>query len=85
MSALCGNLPVVHDAIISQLDQDSRLFASPSDKQYKPDGEQFRRAINVGFNQPHVLQIDISYYADTDVSLAGKRKVGSATRCLSLK
>jgi hypothetical protein len=84
LSAVCGNLPLVHDAIIMQLDRERRLFQG-GDGAYRPDGEIFRRAINAGFSQPHVAGVDISYLPDTAIMLAGKRKVGSATRCLSLE
>jgi hypothetical protein len=85
LSALCSNLPIVHDAIISQLDADRRLFSQGAGGAYRPDGEKFRRAINAGFSQPHVLGIEVTYQPDTAVMLAGRRKVGSSTRCLTIE
>jgi len=85
LSAVCSNLPIVHDAVISQLDRERRLYDRSNSGGYRPDGEQFRRAINAGFSKPHVLGVDVTFQPDTAVMLAGKRKIGSATRCLTLE
>ena len=85
LSTLCSNLPIVHDAIISQLDADHRLYDKDAKGEYKPEGEKFRRAINAGFTKSYVLGVDVKYQPDTAIMLAGKRKVGSSTRCLTLE
>lgn len=85
LSAVCSNLPIVHDAIISQLDRDKRLYEKGDGREYRPDGEVFRRAINGGLARAPVLGVDVTYQADSAVMLAGKRKVGSSTRCQTLE
>lgn len=85
LSSLCSNLPIVHDAVISQLDADGRLYGEGSGKNsYNPDSRKFRQTINASFRKGHVLDVDVTYQPDSAVALAGKRKVGTSTRCLSL-
>jgi len=85
LTAVCSNLPVVHDAIISQLDRDRRLYDGDKSSAYRPDGEEFRRAINAGLSKSPVLGVDVTYQPDSAVMLAGKRKVGTSTRCMTLE
>ena len=85
LSQLCSNLPILHDAIITELDANSLLFTKNAGARFKPDPDAFRKAINAGFRRPYVLNVDVKYEADTEVRLAGKRKVGSATRCTALE
>jgi hypothetical protein len=83
LSSVCSNLPIVHDAVITQLDADGRLYGGNDD--YTPDSRKFRQAINSSFRKRPVLDVDVTYQPDTAVALAGKRKVGTSTRCLSLQ
>ena len=86
-SALCNNLPVVHDAVLTELHNTSEDPAmQPPGKHLKDYADAVRRQITDAFGQMVVSSVILAY-ADMKTFNANHRRMqtGSSKRCVTSK
>ena len=86
-NALCTNLPIVHDAVLTELHNSSEdPEMQPPGKNLKPYADAVRQHINDTFGQIVVSTVVLSY-ADMNTLNANYRRMqtGSSKRCVKSK
>jgi hypothetical protein len=84
-SELCGNLPLVHDAVVTALyGKTGSLSAETIQKRLEQYGDGIRRQINDAFERPLLKSVVVNY-SDLQTFNANyrRKKGGVAARCVS--